>query len=1424
MDSGEIELEQDEDAWAAAMAAAEARAAAEQVPEPEPEAEPEIEAAVSEKVPLIEPEALVEDDDEEEAPPVEDPALARLAEKLRAGRAAICVGPRLLAQPTLRERIARCIELLSDEDAPLAWEALHNRPLAAGGFVKRQLGEVFAEAVRELDALDEREPPAAAARLCALPFRAAITTTGAESLRALAPKAELHELELFSTVELHATLASKPIPALRELFRTRSILFVGFEPNDHELTLLLDHVFAGQRAEHEHFALLGGLSAVERDDLAEAWKITALEDRALDDLAGALEEAIAQAKPVPDWNDADGWLALLTDDDDHEEARAELERICAELRESGDYDKLVEVMLGRAGAERSPEKRSAILLTVARIYEHEVEDRERALTALLAAWRDAPDAASWHELERLADEKWDQVAEELRDVLPRMPASVRIPLYRDSGNWAQLAQALDDAAAENGPSRRAFLREAAEVHGERLGNRGAAIARYEQLAADDPTDVPILRALERLYGEDGRHAHLRDLLERRAQLARDDHERVALYRRLALLWSEVPDGAARAQAWWETLLAIEPEAEDALRALELIYRVARKWKELLDTLQKRAELVESDERAELLLQIASVYEHELSKHDLALEACVAAEACAPAKAETLAALAEIERRNGKLLRAAKLLGQAAESAQNPLQKTRLYIESGECFQSLDDDTRALKCYLDALEIDSEHADAGARAADILWNTQRWDELTGILEMLLRKEQDPRRLLLYWSRLGRAARLQGATEKAVKAWLRTLDFEPRHHEALKALGEHYLGEERWAEALPLLDRRFQHHHDKLTPVEIVELFGDMARCELSLGAREAARELIARALAQDPQHRPSLVLQVRAADGPDETILAKRALARIAEGDERVKLLAEIGDLLLTELGETAQAVEAWREALKFAPGDHKLLHKCLDAHVAARDWATALAVLDELIEQERAADVRAKYRHTAGLVCRDELRRPDLALAYLRGALDDDPELDRTAIALEQLFTERRDWKELARLWRRQLKQLGANCNTDGKDSERLRLWTKLGTLCADELRDFESAAAAFEVTVALEPENLERRKRLADLYVQAGPRSFARSIEEHQLILRAEKDRVHSYRALKHLYIQTKQREKSLFCSWALVALKRGEADDARKLAEHKKKPFATARQPLSDESWHKLRQEDVLIDCLFALLAPVLVPLQAQTHKALGLNRKEAIELDDPHSYNKVLKYVCRVMGVPVPEAYAVPEQKEAVIFGNATDGKDWLPVFLLGAPLVGPNRREADQVFEIARRVALLKPERLFRLTVAHPEPLSHFIDAAMALDAQRDGEQLTGDIARIAESLSRALGPAATEQVATVGERLRAARVRPEAAALAWLKATDLTALRAAWALAGDLEAGARSIAAEGASPLTHPQTQRLLDLVWGSTTEEQFSVRRQLGLM
>src|SRR5262249_29210607 len=160
------------------------------------------------------------------------------------------------------------------------------------------------------------------------------------------------------------------------------------------------------------------------------------------------------------------------------------------------------------------------------------------------------------------------------------------------------------------------------------------------------------------------------------------------------------------------------------------------------------------------------------------------------------------------------------------------------------------------------------------------------------------------------------------------------------------------------------------------------------------------------------------------------------------------------------------------------------------------------------------------------------------------------------------------------------------------------------------------------------------------------------------------SYRALRALYAHQREREKAFACSYALHFLKKGDQDDARAVAEIKSRSFVTARRVLDEDAWARLvhPDEDRLIDCLLALVAPTIAAGHAQTHKLLGLSRKDALAADDRRSFKKALDYVTHTLDVAVPEAYERADQREPVIFANAVDGRELVPIFQLGAPLVG------------------------------------------------------------------------------------------------------------------------------------------------------------------
>jgi hypothetical protein len=246
---------------------------------------------------------------------------------------------------------------------------------------------------------------------------------------------------------------------------------------------------------------------------------------------------------------------------------------------------------------------------------------------------------------------------------------------------------------------------------------------------------------------------------------------------------------------------------------------------------------------------------------------------------------------------------------------------------------------------------------------------------------------------------------------------------------------------------------------------------------------------------------------------------------------------------------------------------------------------------------------------------------------------------------------------------------------------------------------------------------------------------------------------------------------------------------------------------------------------VGPTIAAGHAQTHKLAGLNRKDAIEPEDRRSFSKAMKYVATTLDVAMPEAYERPEQREPVIFVNTVDGRELVPVFQLGAPLVGDRRREPEQVFELARKSALLRPERLLRLATPHPQQIGHVLDAAVALVYDAEGAPPTpvAELQRTVAGLKRALPPMQLEQVIAIGKKLRESGMRTDEAAVQWLQAADLTSIRAGYALVGDLETCARLVAADGRPTGCRAPTERLLDLIWSSVTEEMFLVRRHLGL-
>ena len=1026
-------------------------------------------------------------------------------EAIGRGRCVLCLGGELTADGSLRRLIGKLLDTLPEADEARA--LVERRPLMAADYVRRRLGNRFADELRRVAVGPAVSEPLAL--LGALPFCAVLTTSfdsaverafgrGGMPAPVVTPRnppprpggrfvfkllgcPTRPETVVWGAADLQEALAAGGYRGLDELFRTRTFLLLGFDWVDADLALLLERILSGA-GRGEHFATLSHLNPLEREELAAIYGIHVLDGADAAELARALSAAVhGPQAPLPGEDDVEGWLARLADDPARADLVERVDALEARLSHRRDWPRLIELTVGRTALEPSAARRAARLGEAARLYEEELGDAARALTAELAAYREAPSSARWERLERLAAAtgQWRALEAELAAGLERLPAAnraeawtrlgalrdeelgdvdgalaaaaealalapdwpaaweLRVAALRHARRFGELSLALgyqviaeaslarraaryteladlfygqlDDPAQAaacyrlaleadpwNGEARHklevlldrrgqtrelvelledrvertaspaeqaALRRVVAQLWSERLGDRAAALRHYEALRALEPGDLETLRALERLYGEDGRTGELCDVLAEAAARVAPPAERAAILRKLAAAAARLPDGGARAIAALEALVVSEPRDLEALASLTRLCEEAHAWERVGALLVARAALVPPDEQAELWARAAAIASERLGDDDAAEAHFARALELDPRHVAALGGLGQLYRRRGELRKAARLFADAAESSHNRVVRTRRLVEAGELHERFDDAPGAVGLYQRALELDPEHVDAAERAAELLWAAGRHAELVAVLALLVGREAPPALALRRWARLGAAARATGDLALAERAWKSALAVDAEDRDALGGLAALYLEARRLPEALPLYRTLLGAHERELAPAEQVAAHHALGVCHRAAGDDAAARAEFALACAIDPTHRPSRLMQLELGGAnPAAVIDAKKALLPTASRAEQLRLYLEIGDLYLGSFDDPVQSVGAWEAGLAVAPDDVRLLHRLLGVFIEQKAWGQALDVLARLIRDQDKPEIRAKYHYTAGMI------------------------------------------------------------------------------------------------------------------------------------------------------------------------------------------------------------------------------------------------------------------------------------------------------------------------------------------------------------------------------------------------------------------------------------------------------------------------------
>ncbi|MBX3189348.1 MAG: tetratricopeptide repeat protein [Labilithrix sp.] len=467
------------------------------------------------------------------------------------------------------------------------------------------------------------------------------------------------------------------------------------------------------------------------------------------------------------------------------------------------------------------------------------------------------------------------------------------------GEQARLAQILTDAqrAMPDGPERGKLAAEIALL-AEEGANAQKAIEQWRAVLRSEPTNAAAREALKRLYRQTGTFNHLADLL--RSELERvapdDAAARLPILRDIAAIYREHIKSDSALVTVLSQIIALDAQDAEAVRELARVYETLGRWRDLLTTQMRLAELEpDTARRAELYRAVARRWLDQFSNVQNAVEAFEKLREVDPDDREAVTKLKDLYTKR-RAYRQLYDLYEGELARTEGAERRALWMEMAKMASDrLDRGADASRLYklilgedprdaaaLDALEKQAERDKDFATVADAL---ERRADLT----------DDAQAKLVVLQKLGTvyADRLEDHAG-ALRVWRRVLELSPGHAKAMRILRDSYLAigdfdglselyaqSSDWEGLVEVLSSAADRAADLQLKIDLS--FRSAAIFEEKLGAPERAFRAYERVLSVKPDDRR-----------------AAAALAPLYEAEEKWARLPALYEVLLAHTDDAAE--------------------------------------------------------------------------------------------------------------------------------------------------------------------------------------------------------------------------------------------------------------------------------------------------------------------------------------------------------------------------------------------------------------------------------------------------------------------------------------------------------------------------------------------
>lgn len=686
----------------------------------------------------------------------------------------------------------------------------------------------------------------------------------------------------------------------------------------------------------------------------------------------------------------EAYRSVLDVNPDHVLAVTELERLYEDQEQ---WFELAELFQSRFDRLQDPELVVDYRMRLADVMVNKLDDTFSAIEQYElvlgsdAGWREA-----LAPLEKLVVD--EDHRERIADLLE--------PVYRANDWWQKLVVILDAQVkyVDDAQRRITIFREIAQLHETRGGDENLALDALSRAWLEDVRNADVYDELSALAAKISAWDALVATLEKGVEEEYDYDLVASVLTRVAEIHEVQRNDNDSAIKAWRRVLGVKDDEPLALTTLDRLLATEGLFAELVEIVQKRAELAdEPGIRKVMLHRIAALYEDELSEPGSAITAYKNVLAVDDTDRQALDALDGLFRNQEEWNELVEVLNRKIELTESPQQRRELRFDAAILHdERLNDAYEAISLYSATLDDDPDDVEALKKLDGLYVRETQWADLMEVLDRRIALEQDSvaRAELAF-----RSAKIMETElyepERAIGRYADVLELTSAHQGAREALDAMVNNEDTMEPAAEVLERLY--------------------RAE---GALDALAELYERKLAvENPD--------------PDVRKQQYRGLAEIYEGLQ----------------GDYDSAFAVWARALVESPADNDVQEQ-LDRLTAIRGtWEELAELLEQRLENIMDSELEYQYASKLASLYEDALGDLERAATKYRQALDVASDQMLPLRALDRIYLRASKYEDLAEILSREAEEVL-------EETEQCEFLFRLGDVRERALYDIPGAVGAY--------------------------------------------------------------------------------------------------------------------------------------------------------------------------------------------------------------------------------------------------------------------------------------------------------------------------------------------------------------------------------